>query len=404
MREGMDRFLALSCLALCAGVSPAASQDASEPTVLDLIDNRTSLAASYRLDLSSAGSPGFVVNASPKEIFEPGNLKDFAIDIANFIENGRLKPGVAVNMQPFWQFNRHTTIEQYSGVNLDGSENAGGFRPWQRILARTQIGLAVIEGANEATQEGVRVGVGAVTELFDGPDPRNVALAMCHIAAWGRFAKKNREDVARRALEYIVAHGGDIDEVTDNLAAELAEQLTLGDYDQAVAACNETEKRRVENSPSWIVGGGFAASSDDASLGALQYSGASFWSSSTLPFAENRSFQLFAKADLDRKLTGAGGISANGNAFHGAAALAFSDPGTWKLDATASYHWQDADFDALDDAYFQFSVGGAFKVRDGVWLEGAFGTRTGADHRDESFSSLKLKFDVGEPAARFLGN
>jgi hypothetical protein len=377
---------------------------AEQPHNIALIDNRSSLAQSYRLDVGRAGSPGFVVNIAPKELFEPGNLSEFVLDLANFVENGRLKAGVAVNLQPFWMFNSHLTLEEYAGYDREGRPVPGGLRPWQRIVARTQIGLAAIDGASEITEDGVRLGFGMTTELLGASDPRNVDHAECRIKAYDRFAPPGREEVARQMLQRIQQAGGDLDESSDKEAAKLAASLELADYDRAVLACNELEKYRVENAPSWIVGGGFAASSIDASFAALEYSGASLWSSSKFPFAQNRSFQLFAKADFDRPLFGEGGLTSTGNAFHGAAALSFVDPGAWNLNATASYHWQDANANALDDDYFQFSVGGAFKVRDGVWLEGSFGTRTGARHRDESFSLLQLKFDASQPLAGFLGN
>lgn len=362
-------------------------------------------AQSFVLDMSTPTSPGFaVIGASPTNVTQPGNLQELVIDTASFVENGEIKSGLAINFQPFWLLNDQITLEQYSGFYDSGSVYTGGLNKFQRILARTQISVATVQGASASTMDGARFGIGAQTEVFDGRDPRSIHSAKCQIDAF----KNAGGEEALRILSDGVSQLPNFDPATttDEQFSQLVQEHANSKYDapgylEAEANCREEARKRVSASPSWLIGAGIAASSLSGDFDDLDYAGASVWTTYLYPFGKNKFVTLFGQADLDQTVN-FNGISGSADTYRAAVSFGFEETDSWKLEATASYHSQNANLDALDDDYFQFSVGGTFKIRDGLWLEGTFGNRTGSNTQDESFSLIQLKVDLSEPTNKFF--
>ena len=69
-------------------------------------------------------------------------------------------------------FNDELTMEEYASYDR-----------LQRIIARTQVSIASVQGATATATTGARYGLGFQTQLIDGRDPRDIATARCRIAA-----------------------------------------------------------------------------------------------------------------------------------------------------------------------------------------------------------------------------
>lgn len=408
----MKKIILTASFAFISAIELASAQSTNEAGDQSIVLSRNEAinAQSFRLDLNTPTSPGFaVIAASPDNIVKPGNLQELALSTASFLEDGRVNPGLALNFQPFWMFNSNDTItlEEYSGFNLDGSVRQNAMSAGQRILARTQLSLASVQGHTASATTGARYGVGFHTELLDGRDPRNIQSAKCQIEAFDRygttpfaeFAQKVAEEKARRLAADPTL---DEDELIVAITQELAAKHNNADYVKAEAKCREEAAFRVSRAASWQFGLGSAGRSSDASFDNLRFSGGSGWTTFVRPFGQNKSLSFHGKVDLDREFDFGGGTTRSGNAYNGAISLAFEEPMSWKLEATASLHFRDFSNNSFDDNYFQFSTTGSFKLSEGVWLEGSFGTRTGSQSMDDAFSLIKLKMDISSQAQAFL--
>lgn len=368
----------------------------AEEDIFNLIDNNAQNAKSFRLDLNTPTAPGFaVIGASPKEIVDPGNLQEFAVHTASFVENGNLKPGLAMNVQPFWLYNSDITLSEYVGRDLAGNE-VDGLGSVGRILARTQLSFASVEGKSPASSKGARFGLGFHTELLDGPDSRNLASARCVIRAFEENSKPIESAVLSIKTQIEVESAKDPtldrDLIAEKVAEKVFDDLKTPDYDAAIAQCREQAERRTLSAVSWIVGGGVAASSSDTSLDHLEFAGASVWTTYRIPFSSNKAFTLFGKADIDQDFDVAGAIH-QANFYHVAASISLTEP-SWKLDASASYHLRDST--SFNEDYFQFGIDGAYKLRKGAWIEASAGVRTGSQFEDDQFALVQLKLDLSE--------
>ena len=114
---------------------------------------------------------------------------------------------------------------------------------------------------------------------------------------------------------------------------------------------------------SWLIGAGIAGNSIDVTLTNLNSPGLSVWTTFVRPFGENKSLILFGKADIDHDIDIGQSLTSSANSYHTAISLATEEPEQWKLEATASYHFRDVNTATFDDQYFQFSAGGAYKIR-----------------------------------------
>lgn len=390
-------------IALLASPSSATAEE----DVFSLFEQDAQSAKSFQLDLNTPTSPGFsVIGASPNRVTNPGSLQELVFDNAGFVENGSLKPGIAINFQPFWLFGGDVTLEEYSGQFLSGEANPEGFSRLQRILARTQLSIASVQGENASLTTGVRYGFGFHTQLLDGSDPRDIAAAKCTIKAWNTHAQHITDQIALNIITQVNAARAknpnvDTKAVKEKLVSQEFDRLATPGYDKAYEDCTTEAEWRFLRARSWMIGSGIAISSSSGNLDNFAYSGSAFWTTVKQPFGSNKSFVLFGQADFDRRFAAGSGAMVSGNSYNLAASLALEEL-TWKLDATASYHFSDAHFTSFTDDYLQFALNGAFKLRDGIWLEGSLGTRTGSSVENDSFGLVQLKLDLSKAAQNFL--
>ena len=383
-------------------VTPALAED--DPIVL--LDRNAKNAKSFRLDLSTPTAPGFaVIGASPKEIVEPGTLQEFAVHTASFVEDGQINPGIAMNYQPFWLFNSDLTLEEYAGFDLNDKPVEGGLGKLARIFARTQISAATVEGASPKSKTGVRIGLGFHTELLDGPDARNVAAARCYITAYEEHLARDEGKMALRIIKAVNEQthkdpSADRDAIAAKVAKKEFDAQKTPNYDKALKDCRDAAERRVLEANSWLLGAGAATSSTTKNFDDTRFAGASVWSTFKYPFGSGKALTLFGKADFDQTFDVAGGATASADFYHTALSIALIEQ-EWKLDATASYHVRDGSRSSLSDEYFQVSLDGAYKLREGAWLEASFGNRSGARFEDDQFGLVQLKLDLSAAASAF---
>lgn len=394
-----------TAVALLLLLPPAFAQE--DP--FTLLSNNAQNAKSFQLDLNTPTSPGFVViGASPNKVSQPGSLQELVIDNAGFVENGSLKPGLAINFQPFWLFGNEVTLEQYAGKNWGGDPVPGGFGPMKRALARTQLSFASVKGENAKATTGARLGAGFHTQLLDGSDPRDLESAKCIVDAWQETDQPTLDSATLEIKNQIDAEkeknpGVDEEALLKKVSERVFNEFKTPEYDKAYKNCLTAAEQRFLQARSWMVGAGVAASSASGNLDDLSYAGTSFWTTFKQPFGLNKSIMLFSQADFDRRFATGAGTILTGNSYHAAVSLAIEEL-AWKLDATASYHFSDATSASFTDDYLQVALNGAFKLRDGIWLEGSLGTRTGSTTQNDSFGLVQLKFDLSNAAQNFLNN
>ena len=388
----MFRF-SVCILGFLASVTAANAQDAQ---TVNLYYRNANNAQNFTLDLNAPTDPGFVViGASPKNVTDPGDFKQFAIHTGSFFQNGELKPGLAVSGVPFWWVNRDLTLEQYA--NFDSVP--GGLNSFERILARTQFSLATVGIKDETGKEGIKLGTGLQTQLLDSQDiRRDKRNLVCIDKSWKSLRAEYDHVRSQAFADTVVAieqdPALDFNEEFERRAGA-ASSAVLARYDLLYARCKDVAELRFLQQASWIFGFGAAARSHNGNASSLVFTGASFWSTYRSAFGKNMAAILFVKADIDTDFKVTDGQFASANAFEGALALALEEL-TWKLDATASYHFRDFQNPAFDEDYFQFSATAALKVRDGVWIEATAGTRTNAKFQEQGFALLQLKMDLSD--------
>jgi len=399
----MKPYKFISCALL---VFFEASCGASAQVAQSVLESGTPKASSLGLDLNTPTAPGFVViGASPKNVADPGNIEQFAVDTASFVEDGKLKPGLAISAQPFWMFNQDLTLEQYANSTATGALVTDGFTSWQRAAARTQVSLATVKAEGSKNKDAVKFGLGFQTELLDGRDPRNVESAQCVISAWQRFAQtaakalqqeiNDQVDVAWTANQNKpVDQQLTIDEISNAITEKAMKDFKVPGYIEAKKRCEKQEELRFLRSPSWMVGAGVAGLSDDGKIDDLNYDGTSFWSTFRKPFGnEKKALVVFFKADLDRDFKVAGNQTASGDAYEFAISYALEQT-TWKLDATASYQNKRFGRSGLNEDVFKYSATAAYKLKEGVWFEATAGTKTNDKTSDENFGLVQLKTNL----------
>lgn len=359
-------------------------------------------ASKLELDLNTPTAPGFVViGALPKGAADSGNLPKLVIDSAGFVEDGKLKPGLAITTLPYWWKDHEFTLEQYAN-----HDNAvfGGLTPTERIAARTQLSIATVEHEAKNNKSGIKVGIGLQSQLLDSQDPRRDQQTIdCINQAWIPFGSE-LDDIAIKAnLDAIAAHkqdpSVDVRKLRTKLIKERAEIL-FATYDIEYAKCKEAAKERFLRAPSLMVGAGFAGLTESGKSDDLEFDGASFWTTYRRPFgAEKKALVFFIKADIDREFEVAPKQMAKGDGFEMAISYALEQP-TWKLEATASFQHRDFKNDKFDDDHFRFSVTGVYKLKENVWLETTWGTKTNGKADDENFGLVNLKTNLGETLSK----
>lgn len=386
---------------LCAMLCFSASHAGAAEERADALAKSKKPASEFTLDLNAPTAPGFVViGAMPKNVADPGDLKQFSVHTGSFFSDGKLKPGLAVSGLPYWWSIREITHEQYANSDADGRPVEGGLEDFERILARTQFSLATVEFKDAQGKDGVKLGAGFQTQMLDRQDIRlNVKNYDCVTGSWDRVERrfaaliKTVSEGAQKAVD----DDGTLD-FNEEFKRQLKEAQTkvVADYDNDYEKCKKQAEKRFLQEPSWTIGAGVAARSRNGDVDDLTFNGASVWSTYRAPFGGNLAAIVYAKADIHTDFKVASGALVTGDAFEAAFAFALEEP-TWKLDATASYHFRDFQNSAFDDDYFQFSATAAFKVRDGVWLEASAGTKTDAKFGQDGFGLIQLKMDLSTP-------
>jgi len=382
------------------GILYSLTLQAKAQDVATLLENNAQNASNFMLDLNTPTAPGFVViGASPKSVADPGNFKEFSAHTASFVDEGKLKPGLAISAQPFWLFNRDMTLEQYAGVDRIGTDVVGGLSKWERVIARTQLSAASVEGNKKNGKTGVKLGLGFQTQLIDRQDPRNLPAALCLVKAWDGHAQHAVNAVT---LEIIKKINQEIDKDPFVDRAKLEKEITekayddlkLPIYDAAKKECEKEAEMRFLRSPSWMVGAGAAGLSNDGKIDDLSFDGVTFWSTYRRPFgSKKKALVFFVKTDVDRDFKVAGNRTASGDAYEIAISYALEET-TWKLDATASYQTRRFDNSRFDDDFFKYSATAAYKVKEGVWLEATAGTKANSKSNDENFGLVQLKTNL----------
>ncbi len=414
-KAGTQSSVAIRSLIACLATIPLvteANAQATGPTPEDkaAIEANAKSADKLDLDLETPTAPGLVmVGISPKDAADPGNLKDFSVDLASLADGGSIKPGIALSGTPYW-WSLFDGDGEGSVKTIDYYRNET--TRFERLWARTQVSLGTAEFKGGNNKNGAKIGFGVSTQLLDSQDQKfQKATSNCIHGVWQsriepQLVPTLETNLSRRAkqeavippnatrLEKLALYRKKFIELYD----EELEKLKVADFKKEKAACLEQAKDRFNAAPSWVVGGGLAAVSDNGKLEDVAYGGASFWSTYKLPITGDGTgaFTFFARGDLDRdfKLKNGGTGEAD--------ALLFAVSGVYqsedlKFDATLSYNYKDYDSPALgDDDFLRYSGTVSVKVREGVWVEATAGAVSNGKFEEEGFGLINLKLGFGD--------
>ncbi len=391
------------CVGATATIGTAVAQESSSPATTTLIDRKSDRADNFDLDLNAPTAPGFVViGATPKDVADPGSIKDFGIDVASFVSNRKLQPGLAISTAPFWWVDRPITLEQYRGIKEDGVTAVdGGLSYWQRVLARTQLSVATTGGQDKNKKDGVRAGIGVQAQLLDSQDQRfDVESYRCTQTAWDEHVSEKLDTLRLQAFRD-ARKRKEKDDSLNRIALRqefLAKKQAalLANYEKARKQCEKDAEKRFLKASSWMVGLGVAAKSENGDAGDIEDDGASFWSSYRMAFGDagDKAVVFFVKADADKSFNLDKGKIAEGDAVQAAISFALEEQ-TWKFGVTASYNYRDFRSGAIkDDDFLRYSATAAYKVKNGVWVEASGGAVSGAKFDEEGFGLVQLKLDL----------
>ncbi|NWG46864.1 MAG: hypothetical protein HXY25_10010 [Alphaproteobacteria bacterium] len=372
-------------------LSPGGARAADDPTGEDALLRHFLSADRFDLDLFAPSGPAIVtMGASPRQASEPGAIQDFAIDLGTVNDGTGTHLAAAVSALPYWWGGRALTLDEYRTQTS----------PFARILARTQgsIGLST---AGADPFDALRLGLGLQTQLLDAQDHRmDAAMAACLHSAWDTHRRSAHERAAQAlaaAITEAEAAGRPIGDI-DLGALQLAE-LSKGAPTAWLAAresCQEEGLRRLLARPSWLVGLGASARSEEDAWGSLAYDGLSGWTSLRLPLAGKGRYAGFAflRGDLDRVFDFDDGGTAEGDALTGGLGLGYQTP-AFRLDLSAAHTHRRYEGSGEED-FQRYGASLDLRLFEGFWLELSGGTTVSSETTDGVYGGVSVKVSWGD--------
>ncbi len=125
-------------------------------------------------ELTTPLSPAFnIIDVEPSSVNKPSSPKAVISDLRGLIENGRLKPGVAIEFSPYWLRSRpNLSFQKYVNAN-----------PLQSIIQNSSLSIATGNMIQGVDTLGEKLGIGYRTIIVQGncSDEAGKWLAMNHL-------------------------------------------------------------------------------------------------------------------------------------------------------------------------------------------------------------------------------
>lgn len=345
----------------------------------------------FDIDLFAPSGPAFVaLGSSPRKAADPGAAQDFKIDVGNVSDGEKSRFGAAISVIPYWWGDKSITLTDYR-------TNTSKFT---RILARTQASLGLARAGGEDT-EAIRAGFAGQTQLLDAQDHRfDQESYTCIHNAWQTHRGTQHQDATQSIIEAIESGQAISDEDLINIQDQ---ELNTDDgsqeaYLSARKACRDQATQRLLASPSWLVGFGVGARSEEDELASFDYDGLSLWSSYRQPLDTQGRFAAFTfvRGDMDRVFDFDNDLRAKGDSIGVGLGGAFQSP-KFRLDLSVAHTHRSFSDTAFDDDDFQRYTGVAdIRLREGFWLELSGGTIVNSDLVDGAFGSVSVKVAWGD--------
>jgi len=337
------------------------------------------LAEQLNVDVSIPTNPGLaIVGADPSGLTQITAFPDLGAQLGSYMDaQGRVQPGFAFSLSPYWIRENRITIDEYSGLDR-----------LTRIAARTQLSVAGVGDGDS----GARLGLGLHTQLLDLQDPRyireesgaSVRLASC--------------------LEPLNRAAGDreIREDDPELFALLPDErraAALAWTPELETACYTRAESEFLDQAGWTAGLGlaFAGGSDFSDL---ETDGVSVWTAYRHPLGEGPGeLTVRGRYQSEAEFEVTGGMLDGSEA---SISLVYAEERSgrrWELVADYTVRDYEASTDpaviAPDEDGF-LTVGARYltQVRDGVWLEfGYLSVPDGGLEYDDRVT-VQLKLDL----------
>ncbi len=343
----------------------------------------------FDVDLFSPRAPALItLGVSPQNADDAGVFADFGYDFASVGDSGKLGLGVAVSGTPYWWVPRELTLDEYRN----------GRSPLERISARTQLSLGAARAGTEH-HEAIALAFGIQTQLLDAQDPKfDAASYDCVHEAWQRLRRPaHQEAVQDIAAEIAKAlqEGKSLD--LEALQEQQLQPASSEDFEAARRHCRDEAGARLLARPSWKIGLGLGARSDEPSLGHFDYDGVSLWSAYRQPLDVRGRYALFGflRGDLHKVFDMQNDLSAEGKAATAGLGAAYQL--TWlRVEGAASFNRRDFDTAGFGrDDFLRYSGTVDVRIRDGLWLEAGGGAFSGSDFLRGAFYSASVKINWG---------
>lgn len=391
MKGAVASRFSVAFVAAAVAICPAnARADAASPT--DEVDPTLQNAQQFELALFAPSAPGFVVlGMSPQRSADPGSFKTFGFDFANLSRGSDFDVGGAFSFEPFWWGHEDLTLKQYE---QDTSA-------LERIFARTQVSVAG-SFVSIGRLRFYDFGLAAQAQLLDAQDERYDPHSYdCLLHAWQAMRQPAEQAADDAVFDYLTSHP---DATQDELTAVRDKALSQTGAASAQAfaaarsACQDAAELTFLSKPSLMMGAGARARTLDTSFTGPSTDGGSIWTTYRQPVAQDGlvSLEFFGAysfsgtlALLDTSIADA----ARGNEADVGAGIALERT-WWKAAAAATYIAQDARHPPLGtENFYEVSLSGAVRVRNGLWLELSGGDVLGGEKSSQPFFGLDVKYD-----------
>jgi hypothetical protein len=347
----------------------------------------------YDLDLFAQPGPALLsLDVAPRRASAPATPQDFGYDLGSISGPDGDQIGVAISAAPYWIGDRRLTLEEYRNDTSAA----------ERIFARSEMSL----GGSYIDADGAhawRFALAGETQLLDAQDHRYDAAAFdCLHEAWSRLRRGEHET----AITDIARALGDNPDIGEDELLEMQEEALEGTpggkaFEGARRQCRDESAARLLAEPSWLIGAGVGARSDQNRFGGFDYDGVSLWTHYRQPLTGDGRFAVFANArgDIDRAfdIGFAAPLKADAWEAGGGAALQTT---RFRIDLSAAFNRRNFR-GAADDDFIRYAAVADLRLLRGVWLEGNVGYVDRSLYSDGVFGGVSVKVDWSDFRRRF---
>lgn len=346
-------------------------------------------------------SPGFaIIGATPEKVVRPGTPKDLATQLINGLDaNGNLQTGLAIDFNPYM-------LVKGPDAQLQDYQDSG----FVRFLSNSSISLATAKGM-ESEDKSAKLGLGFLVTpwIRKDDDPRRNET---HLKCTGLALVPGSGDAD---ITKVPPAPGASKEERDKYLAEINAAAKAG-----VTDCRKKWTERGAAVSAWSFGIAPAWTSKDGNFQNLSGSGFGAWSSFSINVVPFNDASARRPTGLEGKIQFTAhvryreaerlphptltGTFFRQNTLVGAGELRL---GQFKVGsgndliivAEGDFIRAYRALPMRNDSYYQYSVGGSYKVSEKLWLNVSIGGQTKKNDGNNSFVMAKLKMDWSDDPA-----